>query len=262
MHFNNILKNTTTFEKLGLFLWLLAFVLIFAKVILEPGSHSVVDSYLLGGQRWADRITLYSGPGGFIYTPLFAVLFTPLLHIPEAMTDLIWRLFIIILYLYALTNLINMINNRSPGTLIKWLGMMSIIAVPIAFSGFRNGQMNVILTSVMVLVICQIAEKTLEQRRASTGTGHEPETDLYCLFSAGNNIVSAFMVQGSATDAVVSGTAHAVWRLAIRLATIHQFCGHGAIGHALRCPQPEFCLPVQCISGIWPLYLRSLAASD
>ena len=159
MHSNNILKNTTTFEKLGLFLWLLAFVLIFAKVILEPGSHSVVDSYLLGGQRWADRVTLYSGPGGFIYTPLFAVLFTPFLHISEAMTDLIWRLFIIILYLYALTCLINMVNNRSPGTLGKWLGMMSIIAVPIAFSGFRNGQVNVILTSVMVLIICQIAEK-------------------------------------------------------------------------------------------------------
>ncbi|UYM17001.1 glycosyltransferase family 87 protein [Endozoicomonas euniceicola] len=159
MHSNNILKNTTGFEKLGLFLWLLAFILIFAKVILEPGSHSVVDNYLLGGQRWTDRVALYSGPGGFIYTPLFAVLFTPFLHISEAMTDLIWRLFIIILYLYALICLIYMINNRSPGTLGKWLGMMSIIAVPIAFSGFRNGQVNVILTAVMVLVVCQIAEK-------------------------------------------------------------------------------------------------------
>ena len=221
MHFNNILKNTTAFEKLGLFLWLLAFVLIFAKVVLEPGVHSVVDSYLLGGQRWADRVTLYSGPGGFIYTPLFALLFTPFLHISEAMTDLIWRLFIIILYLYALTCLINMVNHRSPGTLGKWLGMMSVIAVPIAFSGFRNGQVNVILTSVMVLVICQIAEKRWNRRRTIAGTGHESETYLYCLFSAGNNTVSTSMVQGSPTNAVISVPAYALWRLAIRLAAIH-----------------------------------------
>ena len=164
MLLNNLLKNTTSFEKLGLFLWLLALVLIFAKIVLEPGSHSVVDSYLLGGQRWVDRMALYSGPGGFIYTPLFALLFTPFLHISEALTDLIWRLFIIFLYLYALITLIKMVSLHSKGdqlnkSLGKWLGMMSIIAVPIAFSGFRNGQVNVILTAVMVLVVCQIAEK-------------------------------------------------------------------------------------------------------
>ncbi|AMO57266.1 hypothetical protein GZ77_16290 [Endozoicomonas montiporae] len=156
---DNFLKNTTTFEKLGLFLWLLALILIFAKVVLEPGSHSVVDSYLLGGQRWVDRVALYSGPGGFIYTPLFALLFTPFLHISEAMTDLLWRLFIIFLYLYSLIALIRMISDAPAKTMGKWLGMMSIIAVPIAFSGFRNGQVNVILTAVMVLVVCQIAEK-------------------------------------------------------------------------------------------------------
>lgn len=159
MQLKNYRLNTTKTEQFGLFLWLLAFVLIFAKVILEPGNHSVVDSYLLGGQRWVDRAVLYSGPGGFIYTPLFALLFTPFLHIPETMTNLIWRLFIILLYLYAIVRLIRMINISAADKQGSWLGMMSIIAVPIAFSGFRNGQVNVILTAVMVLIICEIAEK-------------------------------------------------------------------------------------------------------
>ena len=155
--------ETTKAEKLGLFLWLLAFILIFAKVILEPGVHSVVDSYLLGAERWSQETTLYSGPGGFIYTPLFALLFTPFLHLPEAATDSIWRVFIMSLYLYALIRLILMVRGRSSGQVKKWLGLLSLIAVPIAFSGFRNGQVNVILASIMVLVVCQIAEKRWNQ---------------------------------------------------------------------------------------------------
>lgn len=158
-----ILHTTTKAEKFGLFLWLLAFVLIFAKVLFEPGSHSVVDSYLLGAERWNQKVALYSGPGGFIYTPLFALLFTPFSHLSESLTDFIWRMFIMGLYLYALCQLVVLFRGKIDEQLPKWLGLMSIIAVPIAFSGFRNGQVNVILTSVMVLAICQIAEKRWSQ---------------------------------------------------------------------------------------------------
>ena len=165
---NNLLMaeaivKTTRIEQFGFFLWLLAFILIFIKVIFEPGSHSVVDSYLLGAERWSQQKALYSGPGGFIYTPLFAVLFTPFLYIPEALADFIWRMFIMCLYLYSLARLVLLVSDQPPGQLKKWLGLMSIIAVPIAFSGFRNGQVNVILTAVMMLVTCQIAKKRWNQ---------------------------------------------------------------------------------------------------
>ncbi|WP_062260402.1 glycosyltransferase family 87 protein [Endozoicomonas arenosclerae] len=143
----------------GVFLWGLAVILIFAKVILEPGQHTVLDSYLLGADRWIDRVKLYSGPGGFIYTPTFAVLFVPVTKLPLFLADLLWRLFIIGLYAWASFRLLSHFYVFSREKLFHWFGLFSVIAVPIAFSGFRNGQMNVVLISAMMLVISQIIEK-------------------------------------------------------------------------------------------------------
>ncbi|MGI9280601.1 MAG: glycosyltransferase family 87 protein [Endozoicomonas sp.] len=143
----------------GVFLWGLAIILIFAKVALEPGQHTVLDSYLLGAERWIDRVKLYSGPGGFIYTPTFAVLFVPATKLPVFLADLLWRLFIIGLYAWASLRLLSHFQEYSREKLFNWFGLFSLIAVPIAFSGFRNGQMNVVLIAAMMLVISQIIEK-------------------------------------------------------------------------------------------------------
>ena len=158
-------KDTPELEQLhpaalfGLFLWGLALALVIAKVFLEPGEHTVVDSYLLGAERWLDRDKLYSGPGGFIYTPTFALLFVPFTCLPELITDLLWRLLLIGLYFWGSIRLIRHFYRYSNRNLLNWMGFYSLIAVPIAFSGFRNGQMNVFLIAVMLLVVCQVIEK-------------------------------------------------------------------------------------------------------
>ncbi|WP_422133058.1 glycosyltransferase family 87 protein [Endozoicomonas sp. ALD040] len=143
----------------GMFLWGLAVALIFAKVALEPGQHTVLDSYLLGADRWIDRVKLYSGPGGFIYTPTFALMFVPVTKLPVFLADLLWRLFIMGLYAWASLRLLRHFQEYSQETLFNRFGLFSLIAVPIAFSGFRNGQVNVILIAAMMLVISQIIEK-------------------------------------------------------------------------------------------------------
>ncbi|MGI9275548.1 MAG: glycosyltransferase family 87 protein [Endozoicomonas sp.] len=146
-------------EKLGLGLWGLALLLIAAKVILEPGVHTVVDSYLLGADRWLSRETLYSGPRGFLYMPTFALLFTPFTKITVFWADFIWRLFIFSLYFWAILKMVRALQSASGKSTLNWLGTVSLIAVPIAFSGLRNGQMNVVLIAVMVLVCCQLLEE-------------------------------------------------------------------------------------------------------
>lgn len=160
---NHSINTDTSLSKasiIGLGLWFLALLLIFIKVALEPaGEHTVVDSYLLGAERWIDRVKLYSGPGGFIYSPTFALLFTPLTKIPLFWADLIWRLFIMVFYFMACSRLINHFIEYGRKSFLQWLGMFSLIAVPIAFSGFRNGQMNVVIISSMVMISCLLIEK-------------------------------------------------------------------------------------------------------
>ncbi|WP_252179197.1 glycosyltransferase family 87 protein [Endozoicomonas sp. 4G] len=143
----------------GVFLWGLAVILIFVKVVLEPGHHTVLDSYLLGAERWIDRVKLYSGPGGFIYTPTFAVLFVPVTKLPVFLADLLWRLFTIGLYAWASLRLLKHFQEYSGETLFNRFGLFSLIAVPLAFSGFRNGQFNVVLIAAMMLVVSQIIEQ-------------------------------------------------------------------------------------------------------
>ena len=146
-------------ERLGLALWGLAVTLIAIKTVLEPGQHTVVDSYLLGAERWQARQPLYDGPQGFLYTPTFALLFSFLLDVPVYLTDLLWRLFIIGLYFLAISQMTQVLQTNHSKPLLGWLGLISLVAVPIAFSGLRNGQLNVVLISVMVLTCCQILKK-------------------------------------------------------------------------------------------------------
>ena len=154
------LKNTHFAARLGLFLWVVAIVFIGWKSLFEPGSHTVVNSYVLGGERWAERIDLYSGPHGFIYMPLFAALFSPLTVLSELTVDLMWRALLVGGYFYGLYSLTKVLTDRNQQgeRFWQWFGLVSLIALPIAFSGLRNGQMNVLLSAVMVLSTAWIIE--------------------------------------------------------------------------------------------------------
>ena len=154
-------RNTTFPARSGLFLWLVAVVFIGWKAGFEPGAHTVVDAYWLGGERWAERVDLYSGPHGFIYMPLFAALFAQLTTLSEFAVNLLWRALLTGLLFYGLHSLTRVLTarNQQPELLWQWFGLVSLVALPIAFSGLRNGQMNVWLSAVMVLGTAWIIEE-------------------------------------------------------------------------------------------------------
>ncbi|MDP0563031.1 MAG: glycosyltransferase family 87 protein [Candidatus Endonucleobacter sp. (ex Gigantidas childressi)] len=138
---------------IGLSLWPISILAVFASYLtLLTGEHTVIDSYLLGGELWKNRLPLYSGPGGFIYSPLFAFLFSPLTYLPMYVVDLLWRAISISFYFLSIIFFLKHISQNSEKKLLEWVGIFSLIAVPIAFSGFRNGQMNVILTASMMMI--------------------------------------------------------------------------------------------------------------
>lgn len=156
------MKNDITFPaRIGLFLWLVALIFISWKALVEPGTNTVVYHYLAGGERWLAREDLYNGPHGFIYMPLFAWFFSCFAQLPALAVDIIWRLAQVGLLFYALYSIGRVIceENHQREKLWQWFGLMSLVAVPIAFSGLRNGQMNVILSAAMVLVTSQLIEQ-------------------------------------------------------------------------------------------------------
>ena len=148
----------TPAAQLGLFLWLVAVAFIAWKIGFEPGKHTVVTSYLLGAERWLERADLYTGPHGFIYMPTFALLFSPLAKLPLVFTDLLWRAFLLVVYFYSLAQLLKAILKERQALFWQWFGLVSLVALPIAFSGLRNGQMNVLLSAVMILVTAWLVQ--------------------------------------------------------------------------------------------------------
>ncbi|MDP0588573.1 MAG: glycosyltransferase family 87 protein [Candidatus Endonucleobacter bathymodioli] len=153
--FFNHLKTgeLSTMQIIGLSLWPISILAVCASCLtLLTGEHTVVNSYLLGGERWENRLPLYSGPGGFIYSPFFAFLFSPLTYLPTYVVDLLWRAISISFYFFSIILFLKHLSENSEKKLLEWLGIFSLIAIPIAFSGFRNGQMNVILTASMVMI--------------------------------------------------------------------------------------------------------------
>ena len=158
---SDLFKETNLASRFGLFLWIVALLFIGWKVVSEPGSHTVVHHYLSGGHRWDDRVDLYTGPHGFIYMPLFAVGFSLFTDLSEFWTDVIWRMIQVSVLFYALFSLVRVItiDNQKENQVWHWFGLISLIALPIAFSGLRNGQFNVLLSAVMVLLTAWLIEK-------------------------------------------------------------------------------------------------------
>ena len=155
------MKNTSFVARLGLFLWIVALVFIGWKVLFEPGNHTVVNHYLSGGERWVERIDLYTGPHGFIYMPLFASFFAMFTKLSIFWVDAFWRLILISLTFYGLFSLTRALceKNKQSEHIWQWFGLVSLVALPIAFSGLRNGQMNVVLSAVMILVTARLIEE-------------------------------------------------------------------------------------------------------
>ncbi|OED44789.1 hypothetical protein ACH42_06665 [Endozoicomonas sp. (ex Bugula neritina AB1)] len=152
------MTNTTLAARLGLFLWVVMVLLIGREIAFEPTHRTVVDSYLLGANRWLDGISLYSGSHGFIYMPAFAVLFTPFTVLPDVVVALLWRICLVLTYFYALSQLVKILIKQSD-QYWQWFGLVSLIALPIAFSGLRNGQMNVLLSAVMVIATAWLIQE-------------------------------------------------------------------------------------------------------
>lgn len=146
-----------TDQKITISLWALFTLAVMYFLALHHFDRSVIHSYVHAGQHWLHGQNLYKHSGtGFIYFPQAAILYTPFSLFNKPTAEIIWRLFSLAVYAYALSRLIKALPESLK--VPYHLTISSIIGLALAFASARNGQMNILLMSLMIVGLIQIQQ--------------------------------------------------------------------------------------------------------
>ncbi len=140
--------------------WLLWCLLMITAITSSWAGHfhrSVTHAYRSGALHWLHGLALYSGNGkGFIYFPQSAILYIPFASVSIPANIIVWCLLSVSLFAYGIYRLLDFVPLQYRE---RFFFIMTLIAVPIAFSDARNGQMNLIMAALMFLATTMLVNK-------------------------------------------------------------------------------------------------------
>ncbi|MBN9218716.1 MAG: DUF2029 domain-containing protein [Mesorhizobium sp.] len=149
------------FDRLGLSLWIGAFLVVLVMVLLSPDTRSVLPAYRYGSQQFLAGGPLYNVQSemGYLYAPAFAALYVPLLKLGPHLGGLVWHIVGFSVLTYAAMRQVRKLG----GTELPWLLSFGLfLALPMALGAIRNGQATILLTGACWLLTLS----ALEGRRA------------------------------------------------------------------------------------------------
>ena len=127
----------------GTGLWLLYALILSVVVLASPHKHTVT-AYRDAAENWVQHADLYDlgSIHGFLYLPQSAIAFVPVLWLPFAAGEVVWRL----IGLGLLAGTIAALARRLPlGR--PWFLILSALVIPSSFASARNGQTNLDLAA-------------------------------------------------------------------------------------------------------------------
>lgn len=151
------------FDRLGLTLWIVAFLVTAALAQMSLDDRSVVFVYRHGAEAFVAGRTLYNVQleMGYLYAPAFAALYSPLLMLGNHLGDLVWRAICFGVLTFAVIRQVRKLGGND----LTWLLSFGLaISLPMALGAIRNGQATILLAGACWLLTLS----ALEGRRAET----------------------------------------------------------------------------------------------
>ena len=151
------------FDRLGLGLWIGAFLVVLVLVLLAPDTRSVLSAYRYGSQEFLAGRPLYDlqSEMGYLYAPAFAALYVPLFKLGPHLGGLVWHMIGFAVLTFASMRQVRKLG----GGELPWLLSFGLfLALPMALGAIRNGQATILLTGACWLLTLS----ALEGRRAET----------------------------------------------------------------------------------------------
>ncbi len=132
-------------------LWALLLAFVIGYTTTHLGHRTVTPSYWNAAKAWVEGRELYDGSGrGFIYFPQSAILQIPFAILPFGVAEIIWRLINIGLLSLSCFVSSGFFKNKNRDQVFL---IVTLITIPLAFSSARNGQANLLIISLMLLMI-------------------------------------------------------------------------------------------------------------
>ncbi|WP_214472045.1 glycosyltransferase family 87 protein [Mesorhizobium sp. dw_380] len=151
------------FDRLGLGLWIGAFLVVLVLVLWAPDTRTVLLAYRYGSQEFLAGRPLYNiqSEMGYLYAPAFAALYIPLFKLGPQLGGLVWHITGFAVLTFAAMRQVRKLG----GSELPWLLSFGLfLALPMALGAIRNGQATILLTGACWLLTLS----ALEGRRAET----------------------------------------------------------------------------------------------
>ena len=130
----------------GWIAWGVLALIITVLVAASPTRHTVTDAYRGAAAAWMGQGDLYElgSVHGFLYLPQAAITFVPVLWLPRALGEIVWRLPWIALLAWSVWLLAARVETASPRPrhLWPWFLCLTMALLPCTLSSARNGQTN------------------------------------------------------------------------------------------------------------------------
>ncbi len=144
-------------DKLAWMLWLLFIAFVTTKKGLDPVDYSnVFLIYRDGALLWLKAAPLYDDSGhGFIYLPQSAALFTPFAMLPESVGSVLWRPINVGVFAVGAYGISSLASHRYRESVFL---PVTILSVLMSASAAKLGQMNLIITGLMMLALVDLTK--------------------------------------------------------------------------------------------------------
>jgi hypothetical protein len=124
-------------------------------LILFGSDRTVVPTYRDAALQWFSGRDIYLSNGhGFLYLPSAAILFAPFAQLPNAASEIVWRVLTIGSFAVGVRRL-STLAGRGLG--MDLFPLMTLAAFPPAMSCARNGQSTLVMTALMMLAVVELA---------------------------------------------------------------------------------------------------------
>lgn len=137
--------------------WLLFALIVGIVVAVRPDKHTVTPEYRHASEKWrAGTESLYDmSQVGYLYLPQEAIIYTPYQLLPKRVGEPLWRWTGLALLATGLWRAGGLLN---PGKReLLFLGA-TLLVIPSALSSASNGQVNLPLAGLMLLVVAEITQ--------------------------------------------------------------------------------------------------------
>jgi len=132
-------------------------------LFLNPARTGVVPNYRFASTHWWMGQSMYpGGTHGFLYVPQFAVLFSLIDWIrPPVLGEIVWRGLGFGIFAWALWKLGNLFSHPHSrlGITTHTFMFLVLLAVPASLASLNNGQSNLPLSAVLVLLCLALREE-------------------------------------------------------------------------------------------------------